>query len=183
MDEATVRRRRGGLVSEVVSIAIVPGHDATAATDEDSDVEEEPTASGLRLPRVLMRGEASVSHRRMDETGARARPVLGEEEEEVSDEEEDTQEEEEEVVNLGPEDWEGEEPNPPLLGINIPAYRHPVFTYAEESQLIACTNALDWFEVFSSKEWLEDQLKQSREYAVSVGRQGQLPLLPADNIR
>ena len=78
----------GGLVEEVVSVAIVPGSDwdLLGGTDEDSDQEEEPSGHGKRLPRNLLTGEATVSHRRQNQAGARARPQLGEEE--------DTQEEE-----------------------------------------------------------------------------------------
>ena len=50
----------GGVVENVVSVAIVPGEgwDTKAATDKDINVKEAPMAKGRRLPRNILAGEA-----------------------------------------------------------------------------------------------------------------------------
>ena len=77
----------GGRVEDIKSL----GQAGTfrGGSDKDREQEEEPTGHGMRLPRNLLAGEATVSHRRQNQAGARARPQLGEEE--------DTQEEETKV--------------------------------------------------------------------------------------
>ena len=178
-DEEGVRRGGrvddvGGLVEDVVTVAIVPGEgwDASAATDEDSDQEEDPAAKGRKLPRNILAGEAKVTHKRMNQAGARSRPVLGEEDD---TQEEETQEEEEVGEEWGPE--------PGLLGVNIHPYEAPIWTDDQEEQLEACHTALDWYKVFSSSEWLQHVVEQSRNYAVAMGRASQLTHITADNIR
>ena len=73
----------------MVTVSIVPGEgwDRGNATDEDSDREEEPVASGSKLPATIQAGVATARRRRETGTGARARARLGEE---------DSQEEKEE---------------------------------------------------------------------------------------
>ena len=80
-------------MEEVVSVAFVPGEgfNLQGGTDEDSNQVQEPKGRGKWLPRNLLAGEATVSHRRQNQAWARARPQLGEEED---TQEEETQEEE-----------------------------------------------------------------------------------------
>ena len=84
----------GGVVENVMNVAIVPGKDTKAGTDEDSDIEDTPMAKGKSLPRNILSGEAVLTQRRQNQAGARARPVVGEEEDTQDMQEEDTQEEE-----------------------------------------------------------------------------------------
>ena len=77
MDRAGAGGR--GRWEDVVTVAIVPGRDKGNATDEDSDREEDPVASGSHLPATIQAGVAGVSRRRETGTGARARARLGEE--------------------------------------------------------------------------------------------------------
>ena len=125
-DEDDVGREEdlGGVVENVVSVAIVPGKgwDTKAATDEDSNVEEVPTAKGRRLPRIILAGEAELTHMRQNQARARARPVVGEEED---TQEEDSHEEEEE----GKLEWQFDEPIPGKLGTNISDYNTPKWTH------------------------------------------------------
>ena len=160
-DEDDVGREEGhgGVVENVVSVAIVPGKgwDTKAATDEDSNVEEVPTAKGRRLPRIILAGEAELTHRRQNQARARARPVVGEEED---TQEEDSHEEEEE----GELEWQFDEPIPGKLGTKIPNYTAPIWTYDQEVRLEECTTALHWYKVFSSREWLLYVEEQSQNY-------------------
>ena len=52
-------------VEEVATVVMVPGKgwDPSADTDEDSDPEEDPTGKGIKLPRNLLFGEASLTTR------------------------------------------------------------------------------------------------------------------------
>ena len=111
----------GGVVEDVMNVAIVPKGDPKAGTDEDSDVEDSPEAKGKSLPRNILSGEAVLTHRRQNQAGARARPVVGEEE--------DTQEEDSHEEEEGELEWQFDEPIPGKLGTNIPHYNVPKWTH------------------------------------------------------
>ena len=179
-EEDKQERWQRGQVEEVVSVSLVPGEgwDQGVATDEDSDGMEEPVARGARLPRVLQAGEASLATRRMTDDGARVRAELGEEEEEGDD---DTQEDSQEQEEDGPEDWELG--NSTLLGVNIPVYEAPQWSYEQQVQMEACETSLDWYEIFSSREWMQKVQDQALKYAIYSGRNAQLPHITIDNIR
>ena len=173
-------------VEEVATVVMVPSDrwDASAPTDEDSDREDEdPSARGIRLPRNLLTGEASLTTRRQNLDGARARQELGQEDiQEEDTQEEDTQEEESQEEE-GELEWEEEGTIPPTLCTNIPTYSPPVWSPDQEMMLEDCKTALDWYELFSSRQWLDEVVEQSRLYAISRGRESQLPLITPDNIR
>ena len=45
--------------------------------------------------------------------------------------------------------------------MSIPNYQAPLWTYDQEVWLEACHTALNWYEVFSSREWLLQVVEQS----------------------
>ena len=108
IDEGEGGREEGGLVEEVVSVAFVPGEgfNLQGGTDEDSNQVQEPKGRGKWLPRNLLAGEATVSHMRQNQAGARVRPQLWEEE--------------------GKLEWQLYKPIPTTLGTNIPSYTSPL---------------------------------------------------------
>ena len=53
----------GGVVEDVMNVAIVPKGDPKAGTDEDSADEDSPVAKMKSLPRNLLLGDAEMTHR------------------------------------------------------------------------------------------------------------------------
>ena len=125
----------GGLVEDVVSVAIFPGSgwDLQEGTDQGSNQEIEPKGHGMSeaAKEPLGRG----GHRGQNMAGARARPQLGEEKE--------TQEEESQEEGELELEWQMAEPIPTPLGTSIPSYTSPLWTYDQEVQLETCTPALN----------------------------------------
>ena len=80
-------------------------------------------------------------------------------------------------------EWQFDEPIPGKLGTNIPDYNALRWTHKQEVRLDKCTTALDWYKVFSSREWLEYVEDQSWNYAMAMGRESQLQHITIDNIR
>ena len=142
----------GGVVEDVMNVAIVPKGDPKAGTDEDSDVEDSPEAKMKSLPRNILLGEAEMTQRPQTQAGGRVRQVVGEDEDnrhedtEEGTQEEDNNEEEEEEGQL---EWNKDEPIPARLGSNIPNYNQPKWTEEQIKRLEECSNALDWYELFS----------------------------------
>ena len=169
----------------MVNVAIAPGEgwDRGNATDEDSDREEDPVASGSKLPATIQAGVASARRRRQSVTGARKRARLGEEEEE-EEENLDSQDSQEEEQERQEQEGVWVAQNPGLLGTNIPVYTPPHYTYEQEIELEACKTALDWYELFSPVEWLDYVTGQTMSYAISMGRSNKtLASLTKENIR
>ena len=80
-------------------------------------------------------------------------------------------------------EWKLDEPIPAKLGSKIPDYNKPKWTPKQMERLDDCSTALDWYEVFSTPEWLDTMFNQSQIYAVSMGRVRDLQHITKDNIR
>ena len=63
---------------------------------------------------------------------------------------------------MGEFGWQLDGPTPATLNTNMLSYISPLWTHNQEVQLGAYNTTLDWYKLFSSREWLDHVEQQTR---------------------